>query len=413
MKHSIRNIRVPALAGMSLGLLLMAVSANAATQSTPFVPAADDVVLAEVNPASGREAEFRGEQRDALSHPHDLSIALKFARAAIRQGSEESDPRYFGYAQSALSAWWASSNPPAEARLLRATILQWQHQFSASRRDLDALIAADGAGVNQAHLIRATVELVQGEPAAARHDCVTLIDHVETLIAATCIASVNALTGDPAAVARALSFAIDGARGASPAAQVWARTELAEIYARQGDALRAQSAFEAALEGTRQSGVRDPYLLAAYADFLLDQGQARKVVDLLAGLSRIDNLLLRLALAESMLASKGEAGLRASAQRHSDELERRFAETRERGDGVHQREEAIYLLKLRGESGRALDVARDNWQKQRELIDARVLLEAAAAAGRPDAAREVAEWLRANGVHDRRLEASVKSAGLA
>jgi hypothetical protein len=409
MKYPLREIFRRAAATL---LLLMAVPTHAVAQAAPYVPKGDEVVLAEVNRLSGREAEFRAEQRDAMEHPDDLSRALKFTRSAIRQGSEESDPRYFGYAQSALRSWWAMGNPPTEVRLLRATILQWQHQFAASRRDLDAVVAADGAGVNQARLIRATVELVQGEPAAARHDCVALIEHVETLIAATCIASVNALTGNAAAVSTALAGAIQAARDASPAAEAWAWTELAEIYARNDDAANAQAAFISALEVTRRGGDRDPYLLAAYADFLLDEGRPREVVEMLGGLSRIDNLLLRLTLAESALADRGDGALRDAAQRHSADLARRFAETRERGDGVHQREEAIYLLKLRGESQRALAVAKDNWQKQRELIDARVLLESAAAAGEPEVGREVADWLRSNGIHDRRLEAAVKRAGL-
>ena len=53
--------------------------------------------------------------------------------------------------------------------------------------------------------------------------------------------------------------------------------------------------------------------------------------------------------------------------------------------------------------GRALALARANWDVQREPADARILLEASLAAHRPDAAQPVLAWLRTNGVQDIRL----------
>ena len=54
-------------------------------------------------------------------------------------------------------------------------------------------------------------------------------------------------------------------------------------------------------------GRRDPYLLGAYADLLLDQGRAREAAELLKNENRADGLLLRLALAESMLTPRPAA----------------------------------------------------------------------------------------------------------
>ena len=386
----------------SFVLLALFSLAARAVISEPYVPADDAVILERVAQTRIGADAFRRLQHAVAQNPNDLSIVLTYAKAAIQLGGEESDPRYFGYAQSALAPWWKASAPPVEVLQMRADILQWQHQFEAAKRDLDSIIAADSRGMNQAHLTRATIELVQGRPDVARHDCVTLIDHVETLIAATCIASANSLTGDPATVERALGTAIAQTPGASNDALLWAWTEMAEIDERVNRTGAAEAAFLNALTVMRKNGHRDPYLLAAYADFLLDRGRPTEVLPLLDGLSRMDNLLLRLALAEDALG-RGDDTMRALAHEHSEDLQQRFAETRQRGDSVHQREEAIYLLKLRHAPDLALQVAKENWQRQRELIDARVLLEAAKAAGKPDAADDVRAWMDRYHVQDARL----------
>lgn len=375
-----------ALLGAWLLLALPAIAGDAA-----FVPADDNVIL-----------EHVGHVRRPEPAQRDLPSALAFADQAIQQGNEEGDPRFFGYAQSALGPWWNMPEPPPTVRLLRATIRQWLHQFDAARGDLDAVIAADGVGVMQAHLTRATLVLVQGDPAAARHDCVALIGHVETLIAATCIASVNSRLGHLAVVQASLDTAIAQTPGSSPAARRWALTEAADIAQRLGQAERAQAAYRQALDVMQREQHRDPYLLAAYADFLLDERRPAEVIPLLAGLERIDNLLLRLALAEDALGTSDPA-FREKAAGHATELERRFAETRQRGDGVHQREEAMFLLKLRHRPADALSVARDNWQHQRELIDARLLIECAAADGQPAAALPARDWAQRTGIQDARL----------
>ena len=368
----------------------------------PYVPADDAVILERVVQTRVGSTDFRRLQQAAAQNPNNLTAVLPYAKAAIQLGNEESDPRYFGYAQSSLSPWWKAPAPPIEVMQLRADILQWQHQFDAARRDLDAIIAADVQGVNQAHLTRATVEMVQGQPDVARHDCVALIDHVETLIAATCIASVNSLLGNPTLIGKALGEAVVQSPGASTEASLWAWTEMAEIAERVGQTAEAEAAFINALAVMHRSGHRDPYLLAAYADFLLDRQRPAEVINLLDGLSRMDNLLLRIALAEDALG-RTDSTMRARAREHAADLQRRFDETRQRGDSVHQREEAIYLLKLRHQPDRALEVAKDNWGRQRELIDARVFLESAKAAGKPEAAADVRAWMHRFHVQDARL----------
>jgi tetratricopeptide (TPR) repeat protein len=369
----------------------------------PYTPATDDVVLEKYLRLGPLGAQFREQQRALQSHPQNVDQAVAFARASIESGNEEGDPRYFGYAQTALAPWWDQPNPPAEVRLLRATILQWQHKFDAARLDLDAVIAADDKGVVQAHLTRATVLMVQGEPDAARHDCAALVNHTEPLIAATCIAAASSLMGRAVAMEAALTTAVTQTGKATPAASEWAYTELAEINDRLGRIEAAGRYYEQALQIEQSTGHRDPYLLASYADFLLDQGENARVVAMLDGLERIDNLLLRLALAETALGHSDPA-IAQRGRDHAAQLQQRFDETRARGDFVHQREEAIYMLKLAGQPARAVAIAQDNWTYQRELTDARILVDAARAAHDAAADQSVKDWVQKWHVEDVHLE---------
>jgi hypothetical protein len=85
-------------------------------------------------------------------------------------------------------------------------------------------------------------------------------------------------------------------------------------------------------------------------------------------------------------------------------MRERIAAAAERGDRVHLREEARFALAVDGDAGRAVRLARDNWDVQRELADARLLAETAVAAGDRAAAEPVIAWARATGVRDAVLD---------
>ena len=87
----------------------------------------------------------------------------------------------------------------------------------------------------------------------------------------------------------------------------------------------------------------------------------------------------------------------------------RIAAAAERGDRVHQREEAMFVLDVDNDPPRALAIAKANWQVQKELADARLLVRAAVAADDPDAAWPVLAWVKANGITDAWLGAQIAS----
>jgi hypothetical protein len=170
-------------------------------------------------------------------------------------------------------------------------------------------------------------------------------------------------------------------------------TILAEIEVRLGDPTAAEQHFRQAMS----LGARDGYLLGAYADLLLDAGRPGEVQALLQNETRIDALLLRLALAEHVLGTP-------ALSRHISDLRERFSTSRLRGDTSHQREEARFTLHLANQVPEALRLADANWAVQREPWDARLLLEAALAVDAPIAARAVLDWLATSRLEDDQIQ---------
>src|SRR4030095_7073867 len=75
-------------------------------------------------------------------------------------------------------------------------------------------------------------------------------------------------------------------------ARAWGESLLGEIAQRRGDATAARH-FRAALT----ADPRDLYTLGVYSDWLLDNGRAAEVIPLVQAETRVDALLLRVALA--------------------------------------------------------------------------------------------------------------------
>jgi len=380
---------------LRLGVWLISfIVAAGSVAAKPFIPADDAQVLERLpektNPSL---AELKRLRSTLAKNPHDLALAAKLARRAIEAARETGDPRFFGQAQAALAPWWNSPEPPPAALLLRATLKQSTHDFAGALADLDKLIAAR-PGDGQALLTRATVLTVQGRYAEARADCTRIARRAVPLVSAACEAAPASLSGDAEQAYRSLIDALARAPGVDAGLREWALTLAGEIAQRRGDAASAEAHFREALA----LDPRDPYLLATYADFLLDRNRAADVVPLIKDATKNDNLLLRLALAAQRLPQ-----MRAAFETYRADLAARFDAARRRGDSLHQREEARFTLAIVGDAGAALKLARENWKAQKEPADLRILLEAAVAANDTATLKQASEWAAANRLQDASL----------
>lgn len=367
-------------------VLLSVVLAAPATAAT-FIPASDSTVVTTL-PASKNPAarQLRQLQRQQAASPHDAELTARLARTYIETSRRLADPRYLGHAEAVLQPWLNRPDVPASIWLLTGIIQQSQHHFEQSLQSLRRASVIDPRDA-QTWLTLASVHQVRGEFDAARTACrrlITLLGPAET---SDCLAGVDALTGHAHQ-----SIAHWRQRLASNQVEDWAEPwllgQLAETAQRLGHNDDAGQWFRQALQRNP-----DAYTKAAYADFLLQQRQPDKVVELLTGDEQVDPLLLRLAEARHALRQP-------QAKELIQQLQQRFDAARARNDATHQREEARFQLRLLGNPAKALQLAQANWQIQKEPADARILLQAAFAARQAAAAQPVIKWLSGSGLED-------------
>ena len=379
---------------VALFLASLLVWARPAT-AAPHVPASDSVVVERL-PARATDPRMREliELRAAWRRdPANADAAVQLAQANFDQAAVEGDPRYVGHAQAVIGPWWERPDPPPNVRVMRAILLQYGHRFAEAVADLDAAVARQ-PGLGEAWAWLAAIHMVQADYLQARRACTALAPLAPPLVATGCSAYVDSVTGRAQPAVAALRAALQAGGGASAAQRQWVLTRLAEIEERRGATVPAEAAYREALRLDRS----DVYLLAAYADFLLDQGRPAEVLTLLKDRARADVLLLRLALAAKQAQDPALAGWAA-------DLSARFKAAQARGDTTHQKEEARFALAVQGQAERALALAQANYRLQREVADARILLEAALAARQPAAAAPVLQWMAASGVESVALQA--------
>lgn len=373
----------------AIALGLAAALLAGGSPAEPFRPIDDRQVLEHVSTASGGAGELR---RQWVEHPEDRELALRLVRRYIEMGRETADPRFFGWGEAMLAPWLEEGRASPDAWVLSATIRQNRHDFSGALSALARAIEAAPRSA-QAWLTKAVIHEVQGEYPAALQSCLRLAQLAPGMVGATCLASTLSVTGQAEYALAQLQQALRSP-DADTNTRAWALTVQADIAQRLGRRETAESSFLAALT----LRPHDPYLLAAYADLLLDQKRHTAVTVLLRDQTRIDGLLLRLTLAEQALRSP-------AAAEHIEVLKARFAASRLRGDALHLGDESRFHLHLLGEPDAALALALRNWEIQREPRDARILLEAALAQDRPEpAVQPVLDFLARSRLQDVRLQ---------
>jgi Tfp pilus assembly protein PilF len=367
-------------------LLAIATGMGAATAS-PYVPDNDDEVLAHLPAGATHASAPIRRQADAR-----LDVALPLAQFYISQSRATGDLRFLGYAEAVLSRWRSQSPPNPAVLVLQATILQSRHSFAAALGELDEALRArpDDA---QAWLTRATVLRVLGRYPEAGGACAQFARWADAGVSLICEQSIQGLTGHLEAAYATLAAL--STRGMLDAERAWRGSELGEMAVRLGRDTDAERWFRDALAHSPN----DSYVRAALADLLLRQHRSGEVLVLLQGQESIEPLLLRLAIAQKQLGNRALA-------RSAELLQTAFATEAERGEPVHRREQARFLLEVRNRPQEALLVALANWAVQREPDDALVLVNAARAAGAPERAAPALEFARAQGLRDVRMTAA-------
>jgi tetratricopeptide (TPR) repeat protein len=353
--------------------------------SEPRVPGSDAQVLAEL-PVGARHQS--GPARK-LSRSR-LDIALPLALFYVSRSRATGDLRYLGYAEAMLQPWTRQASVPPGVLVLEATILQSRHAFDAALRQLDLALQLQPDNA-QAWLTRATVLRVLGRYDEAATSCARLALQADAGINALCRESLRGLTGHlQSAYAALVALPL---QEMPPEARAWRYSELGEMAERQGDDAAAEHWFREGL----QLAPEDFYMRAACADLLLRQRRAAETLQLLAGFESMEPMLLRIVVAQQLLGQGDSALGRAM-------LATAFDVEQQRGEAVHRREQARFLLDIEQQPEAALAAAQENWRVQREPDDLLILLRSAQAAHRPDAARPALLFMQQQQLEDVRLE---------
>ena len=384
-----RTVRC-ALATAVASLALLAGGAAAA----PYTPASDDEVVERLPVASDPALRaVESLRRQLASRPGDDALRLDLGERYFALAMAQGDPRYVGYALSSIAPLEKTAPNDSRYWLVRGLLQQYSHDFESALASLKRASAIDPQAVEPVAW-RAAIHMVEARYAWAAAECDRLARMAPGLLAQGCTAYVRATTGQLIPAYQMLSDSVSQAQEVEPALMVWLQTRLAEMAVRLQRWGDAERHYRSALA----QGVTDQFLLASYADFLLQRGRPQEAVQLLAGWERSDVLLLRLALA-------GRAVNHPRAGEWLAQLRDRFEAAARRGDRLHEQEAARWALELEHDAGKALALARSNFAQQREPRDAEILLRAALAARNPAAAQPALEWLRASGYEDPAMQA--------
>jgi tetratricopeptide (TPR) repeat protein len=396
-------VRAIAARVAAIGLAASAVHAEVAGPGAVkrYVPATPNEVVLRVPARTANDPIAMLETR--YSNERTEANAVELAQLYLQRARANREERYFARAEALVQPW--AKRPEARSSTLRvqAGILQNRHEFAAAIGLLDRAISREPRDAG-ARLMRASVKLVQGQAEEARPDCTAVLSAGEAAAGTICLAQVLGATGELSRATSLVSrlLAPDGRvlEPASPSSvplarpiRGWALWILADFTDRAGDRATAEQLLRAALEMVPDNeGVR-----SALADLLLARGATREAMELVDLPSPSLGLLARRAHAQTVLRDPAVADTRAR-------IDTLLAPAARRGDRPHLREEALVALYVDKDAERALELARQNFEAQRETIDVRLLASAARASGNREALDQLSGWMRESRYEDRGFE---------
>jgi tetratricopeptide (TPR) repeat protein len=366
--------------------VLLIAAGTADALAGPYVPTNDNAVLAEIS-AGTRYADVSARR---LARAR-VDVAIPLAQFYIQQSRLSGDLRFLGYAEAVLAPWVKQTPPRPNVLVLQATLQQSRHEFSASLDTLDHALAVRPEDA-QALLIRATVLRVLGRYPEASTACEQFSRLVEPRLAALCLESLRGLNGHLESAYASLTQV--STQGWLNSEKSWLYSELGEMAVRLGRDEEAERWFQQDL----CLSPTDFYVRAAYADLMLQQDRPGETLALLAGQESLEPLLLRIAIAQKRLRDPALA-------QSSARLSAAFAAELQRGEAVHRREQARFLLEVLDQPELSLAAALENWRVQHEPDDVLVLMRAASAAGNPGAATPAINFVRSEALSDVRIDA--------
>lgn len=350
------------------GLLLTGLAPSAVAE--PYQPQSDQEIVQTI-------PDYIASQAAALT----LEASTALASSLLAQAKDNSDPRAVSVALQTLKPW--AHTQSAELNIIRAGLLQYQHNFGAAIKQLEHPIKSRSPDP-RALLLRANIHIVQGRYADAERDCSALLRHSDTAVSATCLAVTHSLSGQLAKSYTALNSFAQRFTNSQTTVKQWIASSLADMAIRLGHNPSAhwQAAFQ---EHSNNASLR-----LEQARWLISRNQLKTAQALLLELPTSLNRDVLLA--------------RTSISPPVEQLQSRF-ELAEVADGkhAHAREYTEFLLHVAKRPKEAAVKALLNWQQQREPIDLLLLSIAAQRSGNQAARMVASEFRQQTHIEDIRL----------
>lgn len=341
-----------------IGLLSLLLIGSPLLHAAPFVPKSGQQIL-ETLPANSPPARYLDS--DSFSSGTS-TISPEQTSQLLERAYLQGDPRALGQARAQLDQ---TTDQSVETLMLRARALQSDHQFSQAKETLQQILNKEAANPD-ALLTLSSLLVVQGQFEEAMGYCKQLTDPALRVYQLACVAQIQSMTGELTQAKQTLSGLAILAPGLDSSTARW-------IYLMQADAaLRSQDASLAAQVFSVMDDQTVPALMAR-ADWLLKNGKYQEVRQLLQDHTDKDALLLRLITAQIKLNDP-------DAQQNLALMKERIEVWQLRQEIAHIRDQATYAL-LASQNDSALQLARKNWQEQRETADILIYATAAIKAG--------------------------------
>lgn len=338
-------------------LLLLLISIQL-IHATPFVPNDDQQVLAILPEDSSPPRYTSSANFSSDMNENSLAQTSELLERAYLQG----DPRALGQARAQLDL---TKDQSTETLMLQARALQSDHKFDEAKEVLRQILSRE-ADHPDALLTLSSLLVVQGQFAEAMSYCKKLNDPALRVYALACEAQVQSMTGKLEAAKQTLNGLAALAPGLDASTARWIYLIQADAALRSKDIALSTQVFDVMDNQTVPA-------LMARTDWLLSIGEYQRVRTLLQTHTDKDALLLRLITAQIKLSDP-------QAQKNLALMKERINVWQIRQENAHMREQATYAL-LSKQVDLALQLAKDNWQQQRETADIVLYATAAIEAG--------------------------------
>ena len=348
---------------------------------------------------------------------HNTEIADNLAKDAQSSISHSHESHSHSHSHSGknttlLKKEMTNKNLSIEERIQYAAQLQRNHQFAKSRAELEKILQQTPHELN-AILLHASVSNVMGDYDTARRSCQKLFRHSDSLTAISCLSSISLMSGRADLGYKLITQLINKNLERSHIESehlLWALGIAAELAWSTGQVDEAEHFYQLAkadLPRKRHlaTSATEHYLMISYGDFLINQHRYQEAIDFFKPFAHAHEIKIRLVQAYKALNIQQWEPLLESLVSHYEH---------EPLGHPHHREAAMSaLLQLSVDSSinyknRAIQLATQNWQKQKEKIDAKLLLEIAIASKMPDAAQPVMHWISTHNIKDIDLNPLVK-----